>query len=85
MTKTRSQFKVVQIDPDRVFLIDLNLGGMSVTNDAENVYAAMQEQYPRRRVIYRDSNGIWDEIVLNGKGTANFLPYNEHLPQGEYE
>ncbi len=45
-----------------VFIRDLNMGGMSVTNDAEQVYGRVRTTFGAVRVVYQDSNGDWDEI-----------------------
>ncbi len=74
----KSDWEIVKVDEHRVFIEDLNLGRMSVTNDAENVFAAIQLKYPGRRVIYMDSEGRWDEIQMMKAWmgvTAIFLPY----------
>lgn len=48
---------------------DLNLAGYpSVTNDIENVLASLLEAgllVTGRLVIYRDSQGIWDQVVID--------------------
>ena len=75
-----ADFAVVAVEDDRVFVVDENLGGKSVTNDAEWVWACVATQWPARRLIYRDSIGRWDEIVIDGDGAAGFRPYSEHLP-----
>ena len=46
-----------------VFIRDLNLGRMSVTNDAEAVFEACQKAHGRCRVIYKDSEDEWWEIA----------------------
>lgn len=55
--------------------------GMSVTNDIERVLADIQgEGVPlgAHRVIYRDTMGVWDEVVLNDDGTFKaFKSVNE--------
>jgi len=76
-----ADFKIVQIDPDRIFIIDLDLGNKSVTNDAEYVIGVIQRDYPGKRLIYRDSSGIWDEII-GDRFNVNFLMYDEGLPKG---
>lgn len=80
MTKPVSDFHVIQIDRDRVFLIDLDLGRRSVTNDADNVAVWVQQTYPGKRLIYRDSMGRWDEIALTSNNVVVFLPYDDYLP-----
>ena len=70
-----SVFGIIHVGEDRVFLVDLDLGNMSVTNDAERVYECVQRDYPGKRVIYLDSMGKWDEICLNSSGYAIFVTY----------
>ena len=74
----RSHYSVVEVWNDRVFIVDLNLGGLSVTNDAEQVWEEIQAKFPGRRLIYQDSMGMWDEIC--GEGRLTFKPYDEELP-----
>lgn len=78
----KSDFQLVQVDSDRIFLVDKDIPGTrSVTNDAENVVLWAQANYPRKRVIYRDTLGGWDEIVVAGNNNAvTFLPYDEYVP-----
>jgi hypothetical protein len=84
----RSDYDIVRVEHDRVFIIDLDLGNKSVTNDAENVYIELQSFWPDRRIIYRDSAGVWDEIELRKNffgGSLNwqqiqFKEYKEHIP-----
>lgn len=60
----------VDHDLEIVKIVDLNLGNMSVTNDAENVvsYCVQQEidlhdNIRDYRFFYKDSAGIIDELV----------------------
>ena len=71
----KADFKITHVTEDRVFVVDLNLGNMSVTNDAERVYKEVRQRHPNKRVIYKDSMGNWDEIRLNSRGSALFLAY----------
>lgn len=52
-------------------LVDQDIG-MSITNDVENVLAtlcAAGEYKPGlMRLVYRDTDGIWDEIVTDERG-----------------
>lgn len=65
--KTRSDWTWTLIqDPGRcLIIVDADLGGMSVTNDAENVIAAAHEAFDLTNtpVIYRDSEGMYDQIL----------------------
>jgi hypothetical protein len=58
--KSDYKYKIIQ---DHIFIIDLNIGGMSVTNDIENVIDDICEKellIPNTIVTYRDSEGEWD-------------------------
>lgn len=71
--KTRCHY-TVSIRPGFICLTDLNRG-RSLTNDAEAVIADLVRQgydLTNNRVIYRDTSGIWDELVVS-KGA--FLGY----------
>jgi len=59
----RSDWEVVKVTTDIVWIIDLDIGGKSVTNDAENVVKELNIKYPGRRIIYRDTMNRWDELV----------------------
>lgn len=88
----RADYDIACVETDRVFIIDLNLGNISVTNDAERVYTELQSFWPNRRVIYRDSMGNWDEMIVDCDSEEIkrypaktcyiiFKPYKEHLPK----
>lgn len=66
-----------------VCIVDLD-SGASVTNDVDNVLARISADGVDLRahpVIYRDSMGIWDEIVVNADGSfTGFLSINERNP-----
>ena len=77
---SRADYEVVRVEEDRVFIIDLDLGNKSVTNDAEEVFKEIKLHFPDRRLIYRDTLGKWDEIVED----EHWIVYNnyfEHLPE----
>lgn len=75
----RAHWRYEKIDHERkiVFIVDLNDGGMSVTNDAENVCTQAVSSSIMNgdecvhlynyRLFYRDSEGQWDEL-LHDKG-----------------
>lgn len=50
---------VVRSTDKYVFLKDLDNGGKTITNDAENVLNAMKVAYPNRKVVYQDTDGVW--------------------------
>jgi len=88
-TKPRSDYTVVldahYEEPDeskRVWVVcatDLNLGGLSVTNDAEAVVQAIHDSYqkPGRApivIIYCDSDGRWDGLNHKEGQFTGFRP-----------
>lgn len=76
----RSDYEVVRVTPEIVFIDDLCDGRMSVTNDAENVVREVAKSFPGRRVVYRDSDGNWDELLHAGGRFTGFCPYNGETP-----
>lgn len=86
----RSDYEIVCIQEDKIFLVDLDLGNKSVTNDAEDVVEEININFPNRRIIYRDTLGAWDEILLRSfatptrqlrAGRVSFVPYTEEMPE----
>jgi polysaccharide deacetylase 2 family uncharacterized protein YibQ len=61
----KSSFSITEIKDDRVIILDNNMGGKSVTNDAENVVEYLYNIYGNRRIFYIDSEGILDELRHN--------------------
>jgi hypothetical protein len=51
---------------DLLQIVDLNLGGRSVTNDIDNVineiYQKIGDELKKYKILYRDSEGIWDGV-----------------------
>lgn len=81
--KRHADFDIIQVEEDRVFIVDMDCGGPSVTNDAEYVAETVSRFYPHSRIIYKDSTGQWDEIVItDSKGNIAFRTYIEHVPKG---
>lgn len=87
--KCRSDYDIVFVNQDKVFIVDLDLGNKSVTNDAENVYEDISNLYPKKRLIYLDTLGEWDEIKPNPTSPDTFYdfyplvtfePYLEDFP-----
>jgi hypothetical protein len=74
---TRATYDI-SIEGDFLCIMDRNDGGRSVTNAAEDVVAEVAylmkergERIDRYAVIYRDTMGHWDQLVIaNGKFQA---------------
>ena len=65
MKITRSNYEW-EIREGILCIEDQNLGGVSVTNDIENIlteiYLYSDNSIRDMKVIYRDSDGIWDGV-----------------------
>lgn len=74
----QAEFSVRQVDHGRsiVWIVDNDVG-CSVTNAAESVCAYMNERYPGYRVIYRDTDGNWDEFKHQNGEFFGFAPARE--------
>jgi hypothetical protein len=64
------------MSPDVIAITDLDLGNKSVTNDIENVLRKIEywHQGPIKghRIMYRDSEGIWDGVQWDGRRASFF-------------
>ena len=61
----RALFSVIKWDAASIWIADNDAGGMSITNDAENVCQYIALNYPGRRIYYRDTEKQWSELVHN--------------------
>ncbi|CAO4181067.1 hypothetical protein EEDFHM_03847 [Methylorubrum populi] len=65
----------IELAGDVICVTDLDRGGASVTNDAAGVIRDLVEaghDLSRMPVIYRDSTGTWDELVVKDGRFAGF-------------
>jgi hypothetical protein len=77
----RSTWSMVEVDHKNsiVYIEDIcdKTGEMSITNDAENVWYHFQREGPGGvmfwRVVYKDTDGEWWEIVKIYGSTANWF------------
>lgn len=69
----RSRFDVVKVEPGMVWIVDRDQG-MSVTNDADAVCAALAVEHGNARIIYRDTMGRWDELVHDHGKFQRYAP-----------
>lgn len=76
MAAIACDFEVVKVSasPPMVWIVDLDAGRRSVTNDAEAVCTLLQRSYPNHRIIYRDSSGDWDELAHDRGWFIGFRP-----------
>lgn len=63
-----------ETDPAVLVIEDLNLGSMSVTNDIESVIlrCGQQVDLEGKRVIYKDSDGVYDEVLIEAGAFRGF-------------
>lgn len=80
----KAKYKIVYVDEGVIALVE-GAGELSITEDVHAVIADLQTQILVReqRIVYQDTAGIWDEIVLNEWGDFdNFnILYERHLGQ----
>ncbi len=72
----KSDFTYRENDDGSVHITDLNLGQMSVTNDAENVIEAIHKviDLTGREVTYTDSEGQVDRLIHENGEFLGFAP-----------
>lgn len=78
MTVVRSTWAMVEVDPKNMifFIEDIChlTGEMSITNDAENVCNYFRVKHGKEwRVVYKDTDGEWWEIVKNYGSTRSWM------------
>ncbi len=73
----RSEAIFETIRGDCLFIRDANNGKMSITNDAEAVVMMLHSQSlsEGRRIIYKDTDGTWGELL---RDKANFIGFGEY-------
>lgn len=78
----RADYKIVGKSGHVVYLVDLDRGNLSVTNDAEEVVSEILSLYPIDSVIvYRDSAGSWDELLHDGFAFTGFRSWQGPVPE----
>lgn len=80
----RSSYTEIGATSGSVFIVDdCRPDCPSVTNDAERVVTECLAKYGERRIIYRDSDGQWGELLHTGIQFRGFGPYDGPLPDWE--
>jgi len=79
---TRAHYSIHRYAPELIALVDEfdpAMPTMTLTNDAEAVIAELAGEgiLGDRRVLYRDTEGWWDEILVKGGRFAGFAPIRE--------
>lgn len=81
---TRSSYSEHAVTTGFVFIADnCRPGARSVTNDAENVVLECLGRYGERRIVYRDSDGVWGELLHTGIQFRGFAPFDGEIPARE--
>lgn len=78
--KPRAHFEIVRFCSDRIYIADKNDGAMSITNDAEAVVAWINERWPGKRIVYRDTEGRWDELKHEDGIFKGFGAWTGYVP-----
>lgn len=78
--ENHADYDIVKITPDIVFIVDVNLGNKSITNDAEWVIEDALSRHPGKRIVYKDTEGYWDELVHENGRFTSFKPYERNTP-----
>lgn len=71
---SEADYKVIQVTAERIVIVDLDTGP-SVTNEAERVIDDLLHEHgylPERRYFYRDTMGVFDELVLESGRFSRF-------------
>jgi hypothetical protein len=82
----RGNGRYVAPDTCRVIVVrDLDDGGPSVTNAAEYVVERLSATFgglAGKRIVYRDSDGRWDELVHDGRRFVGFGSFGANTLDG---
>jgi hypothetical protein len=83
--KPRSQYTATleraESDCPIICVIDVGAACRSVTNDAEAVVAEVVERFGDHRIVYRDSDGVWDELAHYGTKFDHFIGIGAETPE----
>lgn len=72
-------YTIVKVQDDMVWITDdCLLGRLSVTNDAEVVCKTIHESHGNKRIIYRDSEGEWDELAHDEGRFTHYRAASQH-------
>lgn len=62
-TKHSAEYSIVADQPGVLAIVDADNGRRSITNDAAVVVRELMPNLSDKRLIYRDTDGRWDEIL----------------------
>lgn len=69
-----ADYRIETVCFELVVLRDLDMGNVSVTNDAAAVVRAVAKEYPDRRIFYYDSSGDFAEMLHDDGAFTGFAP-----------
>lgn len=85
---SKSDYRFKFID-DVLIIEDLNLGRMSVTNNAEDVISEIRTSTDRTLteyfIIYKDSEGVWDQMIPSYSLTGCSEVFFKHIGETNLE
>lgn len=71
----KAEYVVVRVTDKSIFIEDVgHTHKISVTNDAEAVVYKLVNEYGDKRIVYKDSDGRWDELLHDGDQFTGFAP-----------
>lgn len=79
--RNRSDYRIAKETDSYIYIEDLDLGNRSVTNDAELVVMDLFPRLKGRRLLYKDSMGEVDEILIKNGQFAGFAPWRKGLDE----
>lgn len=80
----RASYSEWAVTPGFVFITDNCKPNLpSITNAAETVVEDCLARYGERRIVYRDSEGRWDELLHTGIQFRGFAPFTGEIPGQE--
>jgi hypothetical protein len=79
------EYCVIAIAKDRVFVCALELNNRRREGVVDKTIEDVQRWSRGRRVIYRDSSGIWTELRIDSRNFVQFATYSEYVPNCEIE
>lgn len=78
----RADYRVTFETEETVYLIDLDTGRKSVTNDAERVVEEVLFYRPHQpRILFRDNHGQWAELIHEGSKFTTYGFVDEEIAQ----
>jgi hypothetical protein len=77
----RARYALHAETPGVVFIVDQCRGDFAtITNAAETVVQECLSTYGQKRIVYRDTEGRWDELLHTGIQFRGFAPFQGEVP-----